>query len=353
MSGTSLLAQLYPYFRGSQEDVATASLRYIISSDQILNIAFTRIISNKLNISIEDELQYECQIIGKSDEKERPDISGFDGNGDEQILCESKFYAALTSNQPNTYIKRLIKEKGKGLVFICPELRRKSLWNEVLNRAKNEFKIVEISEECIEIQGIRMGILSWIEILDVLSDVALKNNVNQMDIMQLRGYCEKIDSDAFVPFEETDFGIENAKKYERHVILVDAVFEALKVDSSLEIWTGEGKHTLNATPQRNGYSRYFKLNGYGASLVMDTSKWKNINSLITPYWIKICKVIDGKWKMDEACKKALRSISNDLKDGEYLALEAPCYVPIDEVVQSMKKQIVEYLNIYEKAERDI
>ena len=341
--GNSLLAQLYPYFKGSQEDVATTSLQYLVSENEILNEAFTKLIMGKLCLDSEGKYQYRCQVSGKSDEKERPDMSGYDEMGNEKVLCESKFYAALTSNQPNTYLQRLIAEGGKGLIFICPKLRVSSLWTELLERVKLLYNIQDISDMCVDVHGIHMSIITWTEILDNLSEVALNNNVDQMDIKQLKGYCEKLDSESFIPFEEEDFGIDNAIKMERHTWLLDEVVTALKKEKDLCVSTAH----LNATPQRNGYSRYFKMKEYCISLVMDTAKWKNPNSSITPYWIKICKHIDGKWQMDEQCKKALLRISEKEKDGEYIAIHAPCYVTLEEAVRSIKEQIIGLLEIYE------
>ena len=343
MSGTSLLAQLYPYFKGSQEDVATASLQYLLSENEIFNEAFTRLIFEKLQLESFGKYQYRCQVSGKSEEKERPDMSGYNELGDEKVLCESKFYASLTSNQPNTYLKRLIEEKGSGLIFICPKLRLSSLWTEMIERAKSEFSIKEISEKCVDVYGVRMSIITWTEILDNLSDVALNNNVDQMDLKQLKGYCEKLDSEAFIPFDETDFSIENAVKMERHVWLLDEVVTALKKEKVLYISTAH----LNATPQRTGYSRYFKAKDWCVSLIMDTTKWKDPHSSITPYWIKICKQIDGKWQMDEQCKKALLRIPEKEKDGEYIEIYAPCYVTLEEAVLCIKEQIKRYLELFE------
>ena len=348
MHGTSLLAQLYPYFKGSQEDVATTSLQYIVSSDEVLNRAFTDILMEKLSVKSEGVYQYRCQITGKSDEKERPDISGFDANGDEKILCESKFYAALTVNQPNTYLKRLIDENGLGLVFICPEPRKNSLWNEVTKRTKSKYETVEITGECIEINKIRMSIITWREILDRLSDVALKNNIDQMDIKELRGYCDKLDSDAFIPFDEMDFGIENGIKQRRHTRLLDEVVTSLKNDKTLKVSTEK----LKATPQLTGYTRYFRMKDFCVSLVFDTTKWINPHSFITPYWVRFSKS-DGKhWILDDKCNKAMMKIAHSQKDGEYLALVAPCYVPLDDIVDSIKKQIIDYLKVFESVEEN-
>lgn len=343
MSGTSLLAQLYPYFKGSQEDVATTSLQYIVSSNEELNKTFTNTIFSKLFLNTAEKYQYKCQVVGKSEKKERPDMAGYDQNGIEQVLCESKFYAALTSNQPNTYIKRLIDEGGKGLVFICPEARLAGLWSEVLDRASKEYEINDISKECVEIQGVRMSIITWTEILNKLSDTALNNNVDTMDIKELRGYCEKLDSDAFVPYDEQDFSIENGIKQRRHVRLLDEIVVTLKADKGLNVST----KGLNATPQKTGYSRYFRMKGYNISLEYDTSKWINNDSFVSPYWIKICTTVDGHWGLDDKCKRALMKIPQDNKDGEYMVLKAPCYVTLDLVVDSMVKQIKEYLSIFE------
>ena len=341
--GNSLLAQLYPYFKGSQEDVATASLQYLVSGNEILNIAFTKIVMERLCLEPIGRYQYRCQVSGKSDEKERPDMSGYNEDGNEKILCESKFYAALTSNQPNTYLKRLIEERGIGLVFICPKLRMFGLWRELLEKAETVYDVNKVSETCIEVQGIRMGIISWTEILDRLSEVALNNNVDQMDIKQLKGYCDKLDSEAFIPFDEQDFSIENAIKMERHTWLLDEVVNALRKEKELCV----SLEHLKATPQRNGYSRYFIMKGFCVSLIMDTTKWKNPNTYATPYWIKFAKSIEGKWQLDGQCRKALLRIPDKDKDGEYIAIVAPCYVTLAETVKSITDQIVAYLELFE------
>ena len=112
----SLLASLYSRIKGSQEDVATVSLQYILSSSEKLNMAFNRLLSDSLGVNIESDTKYTCQSVGK--DKERPDMSGVDSSGNEIILCEMKFYAGLTDNQPNGYLDRLISNGGKALVFV-------------------------------------------------------------------------------------------------------------------------------------------------------------------------------------------------------------------------------------------
>ena len=107
----SLLAHLYSRIRGSQEDIATIALQYLLSQSDALNSAFTHLLSNSLGIDLDDNLRYFCQAVG--DDQERPDMAGIDSVGREQVLCEMKFYAGLTHNQPLSYLDRL-KEKLKG-----------------------------------------------------------------------------------------------------------------------------------------------------------------------------------------------------------------------------------------------
>ena len=99
----SLLASLYSRIKGSQEDVATASLQYILSSSEHLNKAYNKLLSNALKLDIGSDVHYTCQSVGE--DKERPDMSGVDLDGNEIILCEMKFYAGLTDNQPKACFK--------------------------------------------------------------------------------------------------------------------------------------------------------------------------------------------------------------------------------------------------------
>ena len=88
----SLLAHLYPYIKGSQEDIATFSLQYLLSQSSKLNAAFTKFAADTMGIGLEERLQYLCQVTGESEEKERPDMVGTDADGAEVVLFEMKFY---------------------------------------------------------------------------------------------------------------------------------------------------------------------------------------------------------------------------------------------------------------------
>ena len=152
----SLLAHLYPYIKGSQEDIATFSLQYLLSQSSKLNAAFTKFAADTMGIDLEERLQYLCQVTGESEEKERPDMVGTDADGAEVVLFEMKFYASLTANQPNTYLDRLRKNGGKGLLFICPMARKTSLWAKLQELCGTETD--EISKFCVSANGVNLAI---------------------------------------------------------------------------------------------------------------------------------------------------------------------------------------------------
>lgn len=144
----SLLAHLYPRIKGSQEDIATYSLVYILEQSPVLNEAFSKMISEKMQIEGGKVLSYHSQEA--KEDTGRPDIAGYK-NGALHILCEAKFYAGLTLNQPVSYIQRLQEERGKGLIFICPQTRMLPLWGKLCEECQNSgLTGSEVKKDCVD-----------------------------------------------------------------------------------------------------------------------------------------------------------------------------------------------------------
>ena len=336
----SLLAHLYSHIKGSQEDVATLSLQYIVSSAPKLNREFTRLLSRALCIDIgSEELNYSCQSVGKN--QERPDISGVDVNGKEQVLCEAKFYAGLTENQPNGYIDRLKKEDALGLVFICPAARKTTLWSKLLDLCK-ERSIVAVEEFCVAVDNVRMSIITWSEIVDSLQRVASSEVPDAVpDIFQLDGFCKMMDRESFIPFSDEDFGPISAIKEERHYQVLDEVFNLLISDKTLKA-SSKG---LKATAYRNGYVRYIRVLGHALSINYDRRLWRAAGSEETPFWVEI---MSDEFKQPSEYSKAFsrypKAQKETLNDGIALALYPPTNAALDEVAAEIASQIVTYIN---------
>lgn len=338
----SLLAHLYTHIKGSQEDIATLSLHYILTQSDELNRAFTKRVANALHLTTDDMLQYFCQLTGEN--RERPDMSGNDAQGNECVLLEMKFYADLTKNQPCGYIERLKNNQGYGLVFVCPAVRMQSLWTRLKEECKS-YGLCLIDAYCAEVDGIRMALLSWPDIIEMLLAVAATSAVDLIaDIRQLEGFCAQMDSDAFIPFTERDLSASRAKSIERYYEVLDKIIELLCDDDS--IVTDLGK--MKASPYRRGYSRSIYVNNWGLTLLYDRTMWKNPGSIETPFWMYIK---NNEWIQTKEILSVYSVIPDIKKDrmpwGMCLALEALTDVTLDEVCKDIKRQILEYIVIFE------
>lgn len=215
----ALLAHLYSHIRGSQEDVATYSLQYLLSSSDPLNQAFTQLVAEALHANLPATLNYTCQASGEN--QERPDVAGTDADGNEVLLCEAKFYAGLTENQPNAYLDRVMKKNGTGLVFICPAMRKHVLWSNLKELVEHR-SVEVITDSCITVDGVHMSMITWAELISVLRRTAASVAVSYLsDVDQLESFCLQMDSEAFIPFSPEDMGPDVARREERYYQVVD------------------------------------------------------------------------------------------------------------------------------------
>ena len=334
----SLLAHMYSHIRGSQEDIATYSLEYLVSKSSELNQTFTKLLETSLHEVLGNDLRYSCQATGK--QKERPDISGVDTDGKEVVLCEAKFYAGLTDNQPKAYLERLRNENGIGLVFICPAKRRKLLWQKLVELCEQE-SLGEIDEFCVTIDGVRMSIITWGEIIEKLRLTAAAVAVSLLsDIDQLDGFCKLMDDSAFLPYSREDFGPENARREERHYQVLDETVDHLLADKSLNA----SVKGLRATPYRQGYARYMNILGHSISINYDRPNWENPATEETPFWT----VIYGKgFKQPHEYKQVFKrypaSYLGTTNNATALPVFAPIGASLDEIAKSIKDQILNYV----------
>lgn len=336
----SLLAHLYSRIKGSQEDVATIALQYLVSQSDELNRAFTHILENHLDIKLGETLRYSCQVTGS--EQERPDMAGQDEAGREVVLCEMKFYAGLTPNQPSTYLDRLRNEGGVGLAFVCPQARMTSLWAK-LNELCEDHAVENVKDYCISVDGVRLAIITWAEIIEQLHDVAAASaTAYSSDIQQLEGYCAQMDSDAFIPFRSEDLTAEEAKKEERYYRVIDETFDLLCADKNLKA-SSNGK----ASTYRTGYQRKLYVGDLLVYLNYDRELWRSDSSVETPFWISFH---DAEWQQSGTFLAAISKIPDHKQDASvwdmrFFALEPLQDATLDEVCSDLKSQIMEYIRL--------
>ena len=341
----SLLAHLYSRIQGSQEDVATVSLNYIIDSSEALNAAFNKLLSDSLKIQLDSDIKYKDQSIGKN--LERPDMSGADKDGKEVVLCEMKFYAGLTDNQPNGYLDRLIAEDGKALVFVCPKARQLSLWSKIKELCTDKGR--SLSDEDgfrITVDGIAMAVITWTQIIECLRLTASSVAVTALpDIAQLSGFCNLMDHDAFIPFTSEELGPESARKEMRFYDVVDGVVDKLDTIKDLN---PQKKGKQNAW--RGGYWRNINIKNHKVEVSFHRDYWRD-SLAEAPIWLIIN---DEEGHQPDHYKKCLNSRPDTEKhcawDGRImLALKVLPGVPKDDVVDDLVKQIVNKIDWFDGA----
>lgn len=339
----SLLAHLYSRISGSQEDVATVSLKYIINSSEALNAAFNKLLSDSLKIPLDPDIKYKDQSIGEN--LERPDMSGTDKNGKEVVLCEMKFYAGLTENQPNGYLKRLINEDGKALVFVCPKARRVSLWSKVKDLCAADDRV--LSEEDgyrVTVDGIAMSIITWTEIIETLRLAASSVAVTSLpDIAQLAGFCNMMDQDAFIPLSSDELGPETPRRENRYYQIVDAVIDRLLTMKELS----PSIKGVRATAVWNRYERAISICGYWITLKYDRTFWSK-SVAEAPFWLRIN---NSEWKQTDKINRFFDSISPSEKEADgsitFVALHPLTDVPLDDIAEEMVKKIINSIRTIE------
>jgi hypothetical protein len=340
----SLLGQFYSRIRGSQEDIASEGLTFIFHRSENAKVAIKNIVKHECGISLPD-LSYHSQSSG--DNLERPDISGSSDNGKECIIIEAKFWASLTDNQPNEYLKRLPEHSV--LLFICPHLRIRSLWDELKKRISDGGLDAEIDEtkHLAKLKDEKYLIIkSWSEMLEAIKYlVAQENNSPVMsDIDQIIGFCETIDNDTFLPITSDELSPSLAKRISSYYHLSDKLIDELKkkIDVNLK--------GLNKTGQAWGYTRYCRIYDFGVSIDVNFKYWSVHAD--TPFWVGLQEINENKWVKSsnilvESCKKAASQLNINmyLKDlSPYFPVYPVLNEPEEIVLKKMADQIVNLIN---------
>ncbi len=198
----SLFGIFFERIKGSAEFLASESLNYILNNSLKANENLIQLI-NRDNNSDYSMIRFSSQVQGEK--LDIPDISGFNKDEEEVIILETKFWASLTSNQPKTYLERLV-DNGV-LVFVCPDQRTISLEDEIKHALKEKWE--QSANGLINTGNKTIIIYSWKTILDNLEkDIDNSDFEIRSDINQLRGLCERVDSESFLPITEKDLSPE-------------------------------------------------------------------------------------------------------------------------------------------------
>ncbi|WP_438013774.1 hypothetical protein WMF18_22880 [Sorangium sp. So ce315] len=290
----TLFAHLATRFGPHPENLATEALGYILRRSLPARDAL-RDLLREVGVIVPSSLIYRNQVAGG--DGAQPDLVGFDDHGNQRLIVEAKFWAGLTSHQPVTYLDRLPRDGGT-LVFVVPAARVTLIWGELLRRCTDAE--ISLQESQTSIPDVRLGTLgdgrrlvlvSWRALLDPIGFrlEAADDRRAREDVVQLRGLCERMDAEAFLPVTSEELTTQVYRRVIEFGRLVDEVSTALARQGVASM---KGLRAIAG----NGYSgRYLRLRGVGCFLVCDVRKWMKFAP--TPLWLSVFGV---RWDKSDA-----------------------------------------------------
>lgn len=282
----SVLAHIVDHFSLPEEPVATQVLTHILKSNVDIASAFVN------SLMPEDNFQPGLIQAEVGNKGGQPDLTIRDNQGEVRAFVENKFWAGLTENQPINYLRAL--SEGGTLLFIVPELRVTTVWNELMQRCIAEGHNPQQNENALSAQvlGKTMRITSWTDVLAVLQETAQDGNHRniQCDILQLQRLTSRKDKDAFLPIRPDELtDQEVSRRLVNYCDLIEPITNQLVAKNVANI------QGLNATHGWYAAGRYLRIflpehlddpeHRHGGWLGVYLNIWSTYG--ITPLWLEL------------------------------------------------------------------
>ena len=341
-SESSLLAYLVPRLTSRGEDTTTDALAFILNKSEAGRRALDSLLSEQ-DLGLAPITKYETQVT--YEDGSRPDMVGYDSDGNTRLIVESKFWAALLEGQASGYFSQL-EESGPGiLLFIAPGTRIETLWTEIRRQ-------MEIGEDPVRFEPVetadrmrrakagpdkRVLLISWDLLLGRLSTAVSADSQVASDIQQLHGFVEQQDLDAFQPIHREELSPSLARRIRWFNQLIDDV-----VNRGIENGWMSVKG-LKATPQRAGYGRYIRFltdsgarTSYDSFLCVTVDYWATRGD--TPLWLWIGWQTESDFQLRDG-SHSLRVFEEDggLWTPIYLKVGVEYHRVLDDVVSQLHR----------------
>ncbi|CAN5592986.1 hypothetical protein BH10ACT1_BH10ACT1_34070 [soil metagenome] len=343
MSDTTMLAHLAKRFGTGTENLATEALLYVLESARA-GAALER--HGRHFCSELPHLQtYRSQAFA-ADDAAIPDLVGDAPDGSTPLIVEAKFGAALTSNQPVTYLQRLrALDSPALLLFLVPHKRQSAIWSEVRRRCGEEG--LELADGASAFSGVTgqvvVGVTTWGSVLDdIEASLQPRSDHAQTlaEVEQLRGLCASEDRNLFRPFTAEFLAGNTGTQILALDSLVTEVVNGLVADRSAS------KRGLTWSSGQGYFGRYLKLAGWECYLHVNFRRWGEPHS---PLWLR---VTDKRAAAHSQLRDALRPLELQnpprLLDPEGRR-QIPIFVPADaerdEVFSQIDAQVREVCSL--------
>ena len=290
----TLLASLTHRLAGAVEDTATDALAYILNKSAGCRRALADLVGDG---SFELRLLTHAVTQIAPENTGRLDLVAYDDSGSLRLIIESKFWAPLLDGQASEYVDYLDCAAPAVLLFVAPEVRHVGLLSKInqqfdesaaksLGRVREGvgMKYAQVSDSNKPDSHIRVAMTSWGTLLDVLHEADV---TTADDARQLMGLARAQDDAAFLPLHAEELRATIARRMLDFNRIVDDVVDAHGVHHGWMTTKG-----LKATPQRDGFLRYFRFRSqHGNRLSSDIALYVSceqwVKSGTTPLWLRI------------------------------------------------------------------
>lgn len=276
-----LFGELVTKFGRSPEDLATEGLCYLLRHG-VAAEAFVERVNVQAGTTLSSSLTFRTQEEAE-DGDGQPDMRGIDGDGSTQLLTESKFWAGLTENQPNGYLRELIGSGGV-LLFLVPHPRRPYLWPKIREKAASEFEVRETnpSQSSFALHLAEETVLflqSWKDMLNVVeSAVQSVGGLRELleDVHQVQSLCDRYSDEGFLPLRGDEIGQDVGKR----ILQLTQIVQDLRG----RLGDGWGPETKMAT-SRKRYTFRTQLYGFQAVIGIKYYWWAQDGR--SPLWTRV------------------------------------------------------------------
>jgi hypothetical protein len=330
------------------ENLATESLHYILSQNPAATQALIRYLA-KANFKIDGALHFKTQWSGEKDNC-RPDMIGVDAMDRNVVIIESKFWAALTENQPVAYLKELPEATDSLLLFITPAKRITTIWCDLLRLCKSDSGSLIVGPEqkvppdfhFAKIGAKRMlGVTSWGSILgSILSDLDSEGQIEgASDVRQLQGLCERMDAIAFLPLSSQALTPHNGTRLIQFCQLVDELISNLLNKAGKECGFTPVKGNISTAwgSDELYHGGTIAIHNCPCFIHFNAKYWSTLRG--TPLWMSITGS-DGK--ASQAIKDLLSSMEKETPS-RLIYVDEKLLVPLYLTLGAEKGQVIDDL----------
>lgn len=287
---SSLLAHLVPRLRSQGEDTATDALAYILKESEACRRALDSLLSEQ-DFAPGPLTRFETQVTYEEDGSRgsRPDMVGYDSDGNARLIVESKFWAALQEKQASRYFSKLEESRPGILLFIAPTTRIETLWAEIGQQMEDAGYGVqsESAEDGLRRAKVtdsknRLMLVSWDFLLERCAAAASEEWPISSDIHQLRGFVQELDMESFPfqPFQADELDRSLARK----ILGLEQLINDVVDRGDGKVWNQDHK---DIKYEWRCFGRYLTPISSNVGMWLGSQFWMWARRVDTPLWLWI------------------------------------------------------------------